>query len=164
QSRAVIGVRPRTGGNIGDDKGETVKLTPNGAYLSNPECPQRNDESSHPFRAVQGPTREKIIRRNIGRASADAKRLSSGFLAHFPNESVVIKMEQGRSGHHSGEHALDRFDAYTGLEITERAVGENQSDVKTNERATAPEEEAHKASDRTVFLDPAAIIDPNQRK
>src|SRR5207249_7196751 len=127
-------MRPRTSGNIGDDKGETFKLTANGAHLANPECPQWNDRSSHPFCAVQSPIREKTICRNIGGASANAKRLSRGFLPHFPNESVVIKMEQGRSRHHAGEHALDRFDAYTRLEITERAVGENQSDVKTNER------------------------------
>ena len=73
-------------------------------------------------------------------------------------------MEQGRSRHHAGEDALDCVDAYIRLEITERAVGENQPNVKTNQRATAPEEKAHKTPNRTVFLDPVAIIDPNQGK
>src|SRR5205814_8427446 len=112
QSRAVIGMRPRTSGNIGDNKGEAFKLTANGPHLPNPEGSQWNDKSSHPFRAMQGPTREKTTCRDIGCATADAERLSSGLLAYFPDESVVIKMEQGRSRHHAGEDALDCVDAY----------------------------------------------------
>src|SRR5437867_2895535 len=157
-------MRPRTNRKIGDDLGETFKLAPRGAHLPKPECPKGNDKNSNPFHAVQGPTREKTIRRNIGCAATDAERLSSGFLAYFPNESIVIKMEQHRSGHHTGEHAFDCIDADIRFEITQRPVGEDQADVKTDQRATAPEHEPHKPADRAVCLNPFAIIDPNQRE
>src|SRR5205807_2126307 len=77
QSGGVIEMRPRTNRKIGDDRGETFELTPRDAHLPEPECPQGNDKNSHPFRAVQGPTREKTICRNVGCAAADAERLSS---------------------------------------------------------------------------------------
>src|SRR5207244_11199773 len=42
--------------------------------------------------------------------------------------------------------------------------GEDQAHVKTDHRATAPEHETHKPADRTICLNPFAIIDPNQRE
>src|SRR6266576_5892057 len=107
------------------------KFTMRETHLSKPECAKRNDKNGHPFRAVQCPARKKTIRRNIGCAAADAKRLSSRFLAHFPNESVVIKMEQRRSRHHSGEHPFDYVDVDSRVEVTQRPVGDDQADVQT---------------------------------
>src|SRR6266487_5887325 len=105
------------------------KFTLRQAHLPKPECGKRNDKNSHPLRAMQSPAREKTAPRNICRAAADAKRLSSRFLAHFPNESVVIKMEQRRRGHYTSEDAFDYVDADTRLEVTQRPVGEDQAHV-----------------------------------
>src|SRR5262249_39583241 len=91
-------------------------------------------------------------------------RLASGFLAHLPDESVVIKMEQRRCSHHTGENAFDGLDADTRFEIAERSVGEDQPNIKTNQRATAPEHETHESADRAVRLDSLTIINPNQRE
>src|SRR6266496_201907 len=140
------------------------KFTLRQAHLPKPECGKRNDKNSHPLRAMQSPAREKTAPRNICRAAADAKRLSSRFLAHFPNESVVIKMEQRRSRHHTGEYSFDYVDVDIRLEVTQRSVGKDQPHVQTDQRATAPEHEVHKPADRTVRLNSFAIIDPNQRE
>ena len=164
QSRGVINMRSRTTRKVGDDRGKTFKLVPRGTHLRKPECPKGNDENSHPFRTVQSPTRKKSIRRNVGGAAADAERLPGGFLTYLPNESVVIKMEQRRSGHHTGENAFDCFDADTRLEIAECPVSEDQPHIKADQRATTPEHEAHKPADRAVGLNPFAIIDPDQRE
>src|SRR5207302_9435709 len=132
---------PRTNRKIGDDLAQTFKFTPRGAYLPKPEGSKGNDKNSHPFRAVQGPARQKTTRPDIGGAAADAERLPSGFLPDFPNEPVVIKMQQRGSGNHTGKDAFDDVDPDTRLEIAQRPVGEDQAHVKTDERATAPEHE-----------------------
>src|SRR4030095_3165704 len=116
QSGGVIQMRPRAGWKIGHDHGDAIKFAPDRVRLPKPERSQWNDKNTNPFCAVQRPAWEKPFRRNIGCATADAERLPSRFLAHFPNESVVIKMEQRRSGHHTGEHVLDLLAANTRLE------------------------------------------------
>src|SRR5207248_2901657 len=140
------------------------ELIPRDVHLPVPECTKRNDKNSRPFGAVQGPTRKKPFRRDISGATTDAERLSSGFFPYFPNEPVVIKMQEGGSGHHPGKYAFDYVDPDARLEIAQRPVGENQAHVKTNQRATAPEHETHKPADRAVCLDPFPIVNPNQRE
>src|SRR5207245_10731388 len=112
-------------------------------HLAKPKCAKRNDKNSDPFRAMQGPAGQKTARRNICCPAADAERLSSRFLAHFPDESVVIKMEQRRSGHYTSEDAFDYVDIDARLEITQRPVGEDQAHVKPHQRTAAPANEAH---------------------
>src|SRR5207253_8111073 len=131
-------------------------------HLPKPKCAKRNDKNSDPFRTMQGPAGQKTARRNICCPAADAERLSSRFLAHFPDESVVIKMEQRRSGHHTSEHAFDCVDADVRFEIAQGHVGEDQAHIKTNQRATAPEYKTHKTADRAICLNPFAIVNPNQ--
>src|SRR5262245_26401178 len=100
-------MRACAGRKVGGNHGDTIKFAPNGVRLSKPERSQRNDKNTYPFRAVQGPAREKTTKRNICRPATDAERLPGGFLAHLPDESVVIKMEQRRRSHHAGEHGFD---------------------------------------------------------
>src|SRR5206468_10342649 len=50
------------------------------------------------------------------------------------------------------------------LEITQGPVGQDQTHVKADERAAAPEQETHEAADRAICLHALAIIDPNQRE
>src|SRR5437762_7329572 len=110
QSVCIIDMRPRTIRKISDDHGEALELIPRDVHLPVPECTKRNDKNSRPFRAVQGPTRKKPFRRDISGATTDAERLSSGFFPYFPNEPVVIKMQEGGSGHHPGKYAFDYVD------------------------------------------------------
>src|SRR2546426_4119440 len=133
-------------------------------HLPKPKCAKRNDKNSDPFRTMQGPAGQKTARRNICCPAADAERLSSRFLAHFPDESVVIKMEQRGSGHYTSEDAFDYGDIDARLKIPQRPVGKDQPHVKTHQRTAAPKHEAQNPADRAVGLNPFAIIDPNQRE
>src|SRR5439155_20871384 len=98
-------------------------------HLAKPKWAKRNDKNSDAFRTMQGPAGQKTARRNICCPAADAERLSSTFLAHFPDESVVIKMEQRLSVHYTVEDAFDYVDIDARLEITQRPVGEDQAHV-----------------------------------
>ena len=73
-------------------------------------------------------------------------------------------MEQRRSGDDAGEDAFDCVDLELGVKIGKRAVGKNQTEIKTNKRAAASKHKTHKSADAFVFLDPVAIINPNQRE
>src|ERR1700724_1540076 len=50
------------------------------------------------------------------------------------------------------------------INVRDRAIGEDQTDVESNERAAPAIHEAHKAADVAVFLDAVAIVDPDKRK
>ena len=100
-------MRPGTGRKIGRDHRDPIKFASRRVRLSKPERSQRNDENAYPFRPVQRPARKKTPCRNIRCPAADPERLSGRLLAHFPDESVVIKMEQRRRRHYSGEDAFD---------------------------------------------------------
>src|SRR4029077_1548488 len=104
-------MRPRAGWKIRGDHRNAIEFAPNRVRLPKPERSQRNDKNAYPFRAMQRPPWEKTFRRNIGCAAGDAERLPCGFLAHLPNESVVIEMEQRRRSHHTGENVFDCIDA-----------------------------------------------------
>ena len=72
---------------------------------------------------------------------------------------------QERGGRdHAGEQTLDRFNAKMRIEISQRTVSEDQTDVETDERAAPPENKSHEAADRAVFFDTVAIVNPNKRK
>ena len=73
-------------------------------------------------------------------------------------------MQERRRGHHTSENAFDYIDSDTRLVITQCPVGKDQAHVKTDQRATASEDETHKPADRAVCLNPFAIINPNQRE
>src|SRR5438067_9687853 len=107
---------------------------------------------------------ENSARQNFCRSPGQSQRLPGGTFAHLPNKTVVIEMEQGRSGDDAGEDAFDCVDLELGVKIGKRAVGKNQTEIKTNKRAAASKHKTHKSADAFVFLDPVAIINPNQRE
>src|SRR4029077_1170935 len=127
ESIGVIEMRSCIGRKIGDDCAETFKLGPRAVHLPKPECSERNNKDSHPFGAVRGPAWKKTTRRNVDCAATDAKRLASGFLSYFPDESIIVKMKKRGCGHHASENALNGLDSDTRLEITQRPVGEDQA-------------------------------------
>src|SRR6266542_430325 len=90
--------------------------------------------------------------------------LARGAIAHFPDESVVIKMKKTRRRHYAGEHTLYRLDFETGIEIAKGTVGKNQPDVEPNQRTAPAKNKPHEAADRAVFFHAAAIVNPDQRK
>src|SRR6202043_4283460 len=99
-----------------------------------------------------------------GCASAGkSKMLARCPLAHFPDEAVVIKMEQSRSRHQTGKKTFDDVDLRI-LEITERAVGKNQTNIETGERAAAAKDKPHKPADGTILFDAIAIVNPDERE
>ena len=73
-------------------------------------------------------------------------------------------MEQRRSGNNAGKNALDCVDLQLRIKIGERAVGKNQAEIKTDERAAASKNKTHKSADILVFFDPVAVVNPNQRE
>ena len=85
-------------------------------------------------------------------------------IAHFPDESVVIKMKKTRRRHYAGEHTLYRLDFETGIEIAKGTVGKNQPDVETDQRTASSKNKAHKTADGTVLLHAAAIVNPDDRE
>src|SRR5437870_13713919 len=75
-----------------------------------------------------------------------------------------MKTKKTRCSHHAGEHALDRFDLKTGIEIGQRTIGKNQPNVETDQRTASSKNKAHKTADGTVLFDAAAIVNPDQRE
>src|SRR5207245_11680372 len=80
------------------------------------------------------------------------------------NDPVLMKMQRRHRLPHRVENALNRVDSDTRFEITQCPIGEDQAHVKTDQRATASEHEAHEPADRAVCLNPSTIINPNQRE
>src|SRR5947208_15188463 len=113
---------------------------------------------------MQSPARKKQIGRRACGSSGQSERFAGRFLAHLPDESVVIKMQQTGRSHYSGQHALDRLDLKAGIEIGERAVGENEPDVEPDQGTAAPENKPHESADAAVFFNPVAVINPDERK
>ena len=111
QCRAIIHVRSPTGWKVGHNQSEPLELGPSSAHFAKPKCAKGDDKHSYPFYAVQCPTGQETISGNIGGVPGYAERLPGRFLAHFPNETVVIKMQQRRSSHDPREHAFDGVDA-----------------------------------------------------
>src|SRR6266566_2042303 len=98
------------------------------------------------------------------RSSGEPERLAGGAFANFPNESVVIKMEQCRGGNHASQDAFDRFYSEMLIEIGERPIGEDQAHVESDQRAAPPKHKAHESADVAVFLNAIAIVDPDERQ
>src|SRR4029453_11489062 len=100
----------------------------------------------------------------IGSATSHPKGLARPFLANLPNKTVIIKMEQTGRSDDSGEHARDRVHAEIGIQITDRAVSEHESNVQPHQPSAAAKDETHEAADRTIFLHAVAIVNPNDRE
>src|SRR5438128_1464516 len=113
---------------------------------------------------MYGPAREKTAQRHIGRPTGKPERLTGGAFANFPDKSVVIKMKQRGRRDYTSEDAFDRFYSEMGIEISKRAVGENQADVQSDERAASSKNKAHESADSAVFLHAVAIVDPDERE
>src|SRR6516162_6633503 len=84
---------------------------------------------------------------------------------HFPDETVVVKMEHSGGGYDSGQDPLHciNFDE-TGIDEGKRTVGKDQANIKADERPAAAENETHEATDRSIFLNPTAIVNPDNRE
>src|SRR5205807_10294538 len=66
--------------------------------------------------------------------------------------------------HDPGEHTRHRVDPDVGIQVTNRAISKNETNIKSNQRSAATENKTHEATDRAVFLDSVAIVNPNQRQ
>ncbi len=73
-------------------------------------------------------------------------------------------MEQRGRGDHTGEDAFNGLYPEMGIEITERAIGKDQPDIKPNERTAPSKDEAHESTDVTVLLHSIAVVDPDKRE
>ena len=73
-------------------------------------------------------------------------------------------MKQRRRSDDSGEDAFNGLYSEMGIEIRERAIGENQADVQSNERAAPPKDKAHESADVAILLHPIAVVDPDERE
>src|SRR6266487_2845904 len=113
---------------------------------------------------MQQPAGNESSLRCYVRSSGEPERLAGGAFANFPDKSVVIKMEQRRGSNHASQDAFDRFYSEMGIEIGKRSIGENQTDVESDQRAAPPKHKAHESADIAIFLHTVAIVDPDKRK
>src|SRR6202035_2306647 len=83
-----------------------------------------------PAQAVPNPCRQEAWRRQgSGPRPFDPKHLASLGFADFPNESVVVKMQQRRGRHNANQSVPNRFRGNGRLREPNRAVSHNQSDI-----------------------------------
>ena len=50
------------------------------------------------------------------------------------------------------------------IDVRDRAVGENEAHIETNQRTAPSEHKSHKPANVAVFLDTVAVVDPNERQ
>src|SRR5436853_5840277 len=110
---------------------------------------------------MQHPTRQKLERWRRYGSAGQTEMFARRAIAHFRDESVVIKMKKTRRRYYAGEHTLYRLDFETGIEIAKGIVGKNQPDVETDQRTASSKNKAHKTADGTVLFHTAAIVNPD---
>src|SRR5215510_1870746 len=164
QRQAIIKMRFCADGYVRDEPSTPLYLRHVEMCLPKPERAQRDNEHQRPFQAVPCPARKHTAERYISSSTSEPERLARGTLANFPDKSVVVKMQQCGSGHHAGKDAFDRVDPEMRIDEGKRAVGENESDIKSNQRSAPSEDEPHKSANVPVFLDTVAIVNPDERQ
>src|SRR3954468_3167623 len=102
---------PRAPRKVRADPGQTFELPLSALHLRKPQYPKGNHKNSDPFCAVQSPAGQKPTQGNICCTTRDTQRLPRRLLANFPNESVVVKMQQCRCSHDSGKNTFNGVDA-----------------------------------------------------
>src|SRR5438270_14042465 len=112
---------------------------------------------------MQKPGRKKAARRNINCAAGDSERFARRAFPHFPNKSVVIKVQQSRRGDDTHERTLKGVYSDKVAQVTKRAVSENETDIQTDERSAAPKHETHETDDVAIILHRVAVEEPNER-
>ena len=155
---------PHARRKIRNNRAQTFQFASATLYFGIPEYRERNHKNSDPFYAVQSPTWQKTTQRNICCTTGDTQRLPRRLLANFPNESVVVEMEECRCSHDAGKNIFNGVDADIRFGQTQPTVGEHQPYVHSHKRATAPKHKAHEPTDRAVALDSFPIINPDERK
>src|SRR5438094_9395087 len=95
-------------------------------------------------------------------SSGQTEILACRAIAHFPDESVVVKMKKTRRRYYTGEHALHRFDLKLGVDISERTISKNKADIQSDQRTASSKNKAHKATDGIVLFHAAAVVNPDQ--
>src|SRR5437867_11525451 len=73
-------------------------------------------------------------------------------------------MEQPRSRDDAGKQARQIFYSHVRIEITDRAVGKNQPDIKPDQRPAPAKNKTHESADGAVFLDAVPVVNPNDRE
>src|SRR5438093_3780219 len=150
--------------HIGDHPRHSLHIRDREVRLPKPERSERHHEYTHPFQPVPCPTRNHTAERYVGGSSGEPERLTSRTLANFPDKSVVIKMQERGSGDHTRQDAFNRVDSEMRINEGERAIGENEANVKANQRSAPSEDEPHEPANIAVFLDAVAVVNPNERQ
>src|SRR5580765_3081799 len=132
--------------------------------LPKPQRSKRHHEHAHPFQPVPCPTGEHTAERYISGSTGKPERLTRRALPNFPDKSVIIKMQQRRSGHYPGENPFDGIHSEMRIDEGNRAVGKDEADIKANQRAAPSEHESHESTNVAVFLDAVAIVNPDERQ
>src|ERR1700736_3308440 len=154
---------PLAARQIGHDPAFTFGFRDLVTNLADPHGAQRNDEHSHPLEAMKHPARKELVGRWGCGSSSKSQVFPGSAFAHFPDETIVIEMEQTGRGHQPVQRPLYGVDLNF-LQQCQRPVSQNKTDVEADESATPPEYEPHESADGAVFLDSVAIVDPNQGK
>src|SRR5947207_730722 len=132
--------------------------------LPKPERTEWNHEHTYPLQAVPLPAWQYSAERDVNGASGKPKRLTRRTLAKFPNKSVEVKMQQSGRGNNARENAFDRVHSDMRIDVRNRAVGQNEAHIKSDQRTAPSKHESHKPANVAVFRDTIAIIDQNQRE
>src|SRR5580704_12578179 len=73
-------------------------------------------------------------------------------------------MEQRGSRHNSGEDAFNSVYSEMGIEITERAISKDQTDIEADERAAPAKDKAHESANVAILFHTIAVVDPDERE
>ena len=73
-------------------------------------------------------------------------------------------MQQRGSGYYAREDPFDRVHSDMRIDVRNRAVGQNEAHIKSDQRTAPSEHESHEPANVAVFLDTIAVIDPNERQ
>src|ERR1700687_2809039 len=71
-------------------------------------------------------------------------------------------MQKAYRRHYTSEHTRHRFQSDGRIQVSDRTVSKDQSDIEPDQGSAATENESHEAADRAVLLHPVAIVNPNQ--
>ena len=124
-----------------------------------PGKPQDRQQKRRPLQSVNGS--RHIQRRSSGRMKVE--RPPGARIANFPDETVIVKMEQSRCRQEGDQNVPHRSRRDT-FEKLEAAKSETKTDVASDKCSAAAKQKRDEPADASLLLDPPSIEHPDNRQ